>query len=224
MSRAGRRAGAGRGARTLARSAVPEPVVAAGPRVVAIGSASVRVSASGRAAPPPPGLLPPSPGGSALADVHGRPAAILTATTLVPVPPFPLPFPPTPPRQGTVRDENQDRIAVDEFPEAKGAGLKGMYSIFDGHGGTACSEWLQTNLHEYILDAWPGQSVNLTLRDAYLRADKELLKPQGWFKPRGVGGEKCGSTNATALLFSNPNTGEVRAPPRRPRQRPAPGR
>ena len=190
--------------------------MAAGPRVVAIGSASVRVSC-GRAR----GLLPALRLGSSLSPGLRSRRWPRTAgrETDRDHPRFGPPFLP-PPRQGTVRDENQDRIAVDEFPEAKGAGLKGLYSVLDGHGGTACSEWLQTNLHEYILDAWPGQNVNLTLRDAYLRADKELLQPQGWFKPRGVGGEKCGSTNATALLFTNPNTGEVRAPPRRPETRP----
>jgi len=65
--------------------------------------------------------------------------------------------------QGYIRDYNEDRIAVvfsdklmnnnkisNYLPEPPAS--FGLYSIFDGHNGFECSEFLKNNLHNVLLD------------------------------------------------------------------------
>ena len=92
--------------------------------------------------------------------------------------------------------------------------------VFDGHGGSAVSEWLTENLESFLVRRWPTASggsgsggagaggssatVEAALTDAFLAADRKLLQPKAGFfgvGERGVGGSKCGSTAAVAVLF-----------------------
>ena len=92
--------------------------------------------------------------------------------------------------------------------------------VFDGHGGSAVSEWLTENLESYLVRRWPlskggsgsggrgaggsSATVEAALTDAFLAADRKLLQPKAGFfgvGERGVGGSKCGSTAALVVLF-----------------------
>ena len=110
--------------------------------------------------------------------------------------------------------------------------------VFDGHGGSAVSEWLTENLESFLVRRWPlaaggsgsggagvagpSPSVEAALTDAFLAADRKLLQPKAGFfgvGERGVGGSKCGSTAALVVLFDEgestslaaANVGDARA-------------
>ena len=81
-----------------------------------------------------------------------------------------------------------------------------IYSVFDGHGGFAVSEWLKDNLSTLICDEWPNCDFSLeAISAACVKADFTLIQPPagffGAFGERGVGGAKCGSTAVVAVLF-----------------------
>jgi serine/threonine protein phosphatase PrpC len=40
-------------------------------------------------------------------------------------------------------------------PSAASGEPYAIYSVFDGHGGNAVSEWLKDNLSNMILEEWP---------------------------------------------------------------------
>eukprot|EP00747_Dinoflagellata_sp_TGD_P186062 gnl/TRDRNA2_/TRDRNA2_42900_c0_seq1.p1 gnl/TRDRNA2_/TRDRNA2_42900_c0~~gnl/TRDRNA2_/TRDRNA2_42900_c0_seq1.p1 ORF type:complete len:451 (-),score=45.28 gnl/TRDRNA2_/TRDRNA2_42900_c0_seq1:41-1363(-) len=104
--------------------------------------------------------------------------------------------------QGTSRKQNEDRVAVDlAGVTGNPTPFEGMFSVFDGHGGTATSEWLKENMHQYIKSEWPGRSPEESLTEANLKADVEVLKSESWFAPRGLGGDRCGASAATFLVL-----------------------
>ena len=81
-----------------------------------------------------------------------------------------------------------------------------IYSVFDGHGGFAVSQWLKEKLAGLVLEEWPQVDFCLeALSRACVRADNELIQPPpgffGAFGERGVGGAKCGSTAVVCTLF-----------------------
>eukprot|EP00887_Chlorella_sp_A99_P008227 scaffold12.g8227.t1 len=106
-------------------------------------------------------------------------------------------------QRGTVRKQNEDRL-VAEVTAAAGPGMPfGYAAVFDGHGGWATAEWLQNELLGYIEGAWQGGNA------PEAAADKEVLRPKGGLMSmmgeRGIGGAKCGSTAAVALLYASPS-------------------
>eukprot|EP00959_Pyramimonas_sp_CCMP1952_P128522 2687453-Pyramimonas_sp.AAC.2 len=94
-------------------------------------------------------------------------------------------------------------------PPSKNGQPYAYFGVFDGHGGFATSQWLTDNLQGYILEAWDKVPAESALKRAYIAADKQLLAPKGFLgmSERGVGGSKCGSTAATAIIYKD-NKGE----------------
>ena len=91
-------------------------------------------------------------------------------------------------------------------PNAAPGSPYAIYSVFDGHGGFAVSEWLKENLAKLIVEEWPKADFCLeALSQACVKADFELIQPPSGFLAsfgeRGVGGAKCGSTAVTCALF-----------------------
>ena len=91
-------------------------------------------------------------------------------------------------------------------PNAAPGSPYAIYSVFDGHGGFAVSEWLKENLAKLIVEEWPKADFCLeALSRACLKADYDLIQPpEGFFAAfgeRGVGGSKCGSTAVVSALF-----------------------
>jgi protein phosphatase 1K len=88
-------------------------------------------------------------------------------------------------------------------------GVPEVYAaVFDGHGGAATAEWLTNNLLGYVEKYWQGTNApEKAVSEAFIQADKAILAPKGGFMgmvgERGVGGSKCGSTAAVALIFKN---------------------
>lgn len=58
--------------------------------------------------------------------------------------------------QGLVRNYNEDRVSIIlniSKPEHEGNWPKCSYfGVFDGHGGSLCSDFLRDNLHKFIIE------------------------------------------------------------------------
>jgi len=109
---------------------------------------------------------------------------------------------------GSTRKRNEDRFQVQITDSSVSPGEPwGFCGVYDGHGGSACSEWLVDNLTDFIEKYWEPKFPELAMRIAYIKADAKLLSPKpgvfGALGERGVGGSKCGATAATALLFKD---------------------
>ena len=97
------------------------------------------------------------------------------------------------------RKSNEDKLTIyleDEFK---------WFSIYDGHGGTACSQYMKERLHEefFALD-WRKDIPN-SLRKAFINAEK------GWRKK----GDNSGSCALVIFIYKNmcysANLGDSRA-------------
>lgn len=111
--------------------------------------------------------------------------------------------------RGTVRKVNEDRFDVKVTdPSKAGPGdIFAFAGVYDGHGGSAVAEWLQSNLSGVISPQWGGSSPEADITEAYLQADSKLLVAKGFMGmgERGIGGSKCGATAANVLLFKGPD-------------------
>jgi len=108
--------------------------------------------------------------------------------------------------KGTVRKVNEDRYSAYENARAPSGEPRCIVGVYDGHGGSAVSEWLTTNLPRVIVEEWKEADFCLdALKSACLKADDVLVQPpEGFFAAfgeRGVGGAKCGSTAVVAAMF-----------------------
>lgn len=110
--------------------------------------------------------------------------------------------------QGLVRNYNEDRVSIImniSRPVLKPTGdwpLCFFFGVFDGHGGTGCSDFLRDNLHNFIINeiGFPENP-----REAIL---KGMEKAEKCFLNKAIGenGEiidKSGSCSAFALIIEN---------------------
>ncbi|KAI3424897.1 hypothetical protein D9Q98_008281 [Chlorella vulgaris] len=112
-------------------------------------------------------------------------------------------------RQGTSRKQNEDRFQLEVADEAMDEGVPEVYAaVFDGHGGYGTAEWLTNNLLKYVEQYWQGSNApEKAISEAFIQADAAILSPKGGFLgmvgERGIGGSKCGSTAAVAIIYKN---------------------
>lgn len=113
--------------------------------------------------------------------------------------------------QGSVRKVNEDRFDIRADLKGTAGSPDAFAGVYDGHGGSAVSEWLKEKLFDEVAKSWKnGAFVKEATTEAYLQADKKLLTPKGGFMgmgERGVGGSKCGATAATVMIYQDPSTG-----------------
>ena len=84
--------------------------------------------------------------------------------------------------QGLVRNYNEDRVSI-IINMAKPKGYTKHYwpktsffGIYDGHGGSMCSEFLRDSLHKLILnDINYPDNVELAIKNGFLNAEKTFL-------------------------------------------------
>jgi serine/threonine protein phosphatase PrpC len=88
---------------------------------------------------------------------------------------------------GLFRKYNEDKIALhtpasksDTRPRNKSSALNPMFlcSVFDGHGGEHCSEFLASNLHERILEevGLDSENIETNLSRLYKNLDSQYFK------------------------------------------------
>eukprot|EP00250_Pteridium_aquilinum_P028211 c36774_g1_i1 orf=65-1144(+) len=108
--------------------------------------------------------------------------------------------------QGTGRPLMEDTYSI---ATASKASDPSFFGVFDGHGGIAVAEMLKNDFWSTYKKRLSGSDpINSTIA-AYLEFDTlTLAQPKGLFgalRERGVGGSRCGSTAATAVLLPAPD-------------------
>ena len=107
--------------------------------------------------------------------------------------------------RGTVRKNNEDRLAATFNPSPQPGKPSVIISTLDGHGGDAVSDWLSKNLHQTITKNMNPDKFPLeALTESCIECDEVCIAPpEGFwasFGERGIGGAKCGSTLALAAI------------------------
>ena len=112
--------------------------------------------------------------------------------------------------QGIVRDYNEDRVSIiinlnknlsnkckgkKEWPKAS------FFSVFDGHGGNKCSEFLENNLLTFICDnKYYPNDIEKAIKYGFNEADKKFLK---LVQKNGEIIDNSGSCALILLVFEN---------------------
>ena len=85
--------------------------------------------------------------------------------------------------QGLVRNYNEDRVSIilniTQPPRSSGEAWPrcSFFGVFDGHGGSACADFLRDNLHQYIVRTryFPFQPKE-AIFEGFETAEKEFLE------------------------------------------------
>lgn len=84
--------------------------------------------------------------------------------------------------KGLVRSYNEDRITLLDLPERLAADTPNtdmklnFFGVYDGHGGMACTEYLQENLHRFVLASeYFPQDPGQALLGAFAEAESTFL-------------------------------------------------
>ena len=111
--------------------------------------------------------------------------------------------------KGIIRNYNEDRVSIiinmnqPENYTSKGSFPKISYfGIFDGHGGSKCSEYLRNNLLKLICTNknFPS-NINLSIKEAFKMADEDFLKNYSFKNGKMV--DFSGSCGIFLLLINN---------------------
>lgn len=97
------------------------------------------------------------------------------------------------------RKSNEDKLTIYLEEDYK------WFSIYDGHGGTACSQFMKQHLHEYFFKLDWRKDVPNALRRAFIEAEQEWKKK----------GDNSGSCALVIFVYQNicyaANLGDSRA-------------
>jgi hypothetical protein len=123
---------------------------------------------------------------------------------------------------GKVRNYNEDRTRVIvDFKKAIAANGQiispniSYFSVFDGHGGNACSDFLRDNLHNYLFNSqyfpvYPIQAI----KEAFIIAENEFYK-KAYDPQKNVLLDRSGSCALVVLILNDMlyaiNLGDCRA-------------
>ena len=85
--------------------------------------------------------------------------------------------------QGLVRSYNEDRVAIilnivqPEHRQSELWPTCSYFGVYDGHGGSACAEFLRDNLHHYVVreEAFPWDPET-ALRQGFEKAESQFLE------------------------------------------------
>ena len=106
---------------------------------------------------------------------------------------------------GKVKKFNEDRIkAIVNYPLKTPKNIKISYfSIFDGHSGKNCSDFLKENLHKYIFTSqfFPSDTIK-AIRESFQKAE-DTFKSMAYDQKNNVLKDKCGSCALVMLILNN---------------------
>ena len=118
--------------------------------------------------------------------------------------------------QGLLRNYNEDKVSIIlTINKPKNSNIKqwpqcSLFGIYDGHGGSKCSDFLRDNLHNYIVknEYFPNNPEE-ALKYAFNKAENEFIEKA--IKEE----EKSGSCSLVALIINDilyiANCGDSRA-------------
>lgn len=122
--------------------------------------------------------------------------------------------------KGCVRNYNEDRVSIllnaqnrymKSHDRSKQKESCSMFSVFDGHGGINCCNYLKENLHDAILDKLDINGLIIPLiKEVYKKVDDDYIKMTTKLKHN-----YSGSCAITLIVINNSllvvNTGDSRA-------------
>jgi protein phosphatase 2C family protein 2/3 len=84
--------------------------------------------------------------------------------------------------QGLIRNYNEDRVSIilnivkPEHRQSENWPKCSFFGVYDGHGGSACAEFLRDNLHHYVIkeDLFPWDPV-AAIREGFKKAEARFL-------------------------------------------------
>ena len=106
---------------------------------------------------------------------------------------------------GKVKKFNEDRIKafVNYHPKIPCNIQISYFSIFDGHSGKNCSDFLKENLHKYIFNSklFPSD-IPKAIRESFKKAE-DNFKSMVYDQKNNVLKDKCGSCALVMLILNN---------------------
>ena len=127
--------------------------------------------------------------------------------------------------QGLVRNYNEDRVSIilnivkPEHRQHENWPKCSYFGVYDGHGGSACAEFLRDNLHHFVIreDTFPWDPET-AIKRGFLKAENKFLdmcQAEGPIKGQKVVIEKSGSCAIVVLIVGEQcfvaNVGDSRA-------------
>lgn len=84
--------------------------------------------------------------------------------------------------QGLIRNYNEDRVSIilnivkPEHRQQETWPKCSFFGVYDGHGGSACAEYLRDNLHHYVIkeDVFPWDPVS-AIKEGFKKAEHNFL-------------------------------------------------
>lgn len=85
--------------------------------------------------------------------------------------------------QGLVRNYNEDRVSIilnivkPEHRKHETWPSCSFFGVYDGHGGSACAEFLRDNLHHFVIreESFPWKP-EMAIREGFAKAEKTFLE------------------------------------------------
>ena len=108
---------------------------------------------------------------------------------------------------GKVKNYNEDRVKVIPQYQLKNSKNKVLnisyFSVFDGHSGNKCSDFLKENMHNYIFKS-PSFPNNLVkaIKEAFNKAE-ETFKSMAYDSTKNILLDKSGSCALIMLIINN---------------------
>ncbi|MCQ2819674.1 MAG: protein phosphatase 2C domain-containing protein [archaeon] len=126
--------------------------------------------------------------------------------------------------QGTIRNYNEDRVSIiinmnrpSNFSKHLNWPKVSFFGIYDGHGGSACSEFLRDNLHKFICnDSSFPNNITDAIKHGFAMAEKEFITNYALNKNnQSLVTNRSGSCAVVLLIVENKcyvaNVGDSRA-------------
>ena len=108
---------------------------------------------------------------------------------------------------GKVKNYNEDRVKVIPQYQLKNSKNKVLnvsyFSVFDGHSGNKCSDFLRENMHNYILNSpfFPSNMIK-AIKEAFNKAE-ETFKSMAYDSTKNILLDKSGSCALIMLIINN---------------------
>jgi protein phosphatase 2C family protein 2/3 len=124
--------------------------------------------------------------------------------------------------QGLYRNYNEDRVSIilnivkppsrsaETWPKCS------FFGVYDGHGGSACADYLRDNLHQFVIAeaAFPSNPRE-ALKQGFVNAERQFLEAVSSRSRSNTASERSGSCAIVALLVGDTcyvaNVGDSRA-------------
>ena len=107
--------------------------------------------------------------------------------------------------KGLIRNYNEDKVCIIiNYKQPNNICDYSFFSIYDGHGGNGCSEYLRDNLHKLIInDINFPKNIEQSIKNGFEKAEKDFLSNYALSKDELTIIDKSGSCALIMLIIKN---------------------